>query len=98
MEAAKLEVLKSRAQGTTTHRIFSDTVLYLLEEKGPLTTAELNPLIQQIHPDLCDDTIDRVIDGVHFGKKWKHHVRNAQLNLKRKNLIVSDGQHWIRRS
>lgn len=95
-EVARVELLKARAKDKTTHGIFCDTVLYLLEEKGPLETVELHPLIQQIHPDLCDDTIDRVIDGVHFGKKWKHYVRNAQQALKRQGLIDSDGQRWFR--
>jgi hypothetical protein len=96
VEEAKLELLKARAKGTTTHGIFSDTILYLLGEKGPLMTIELHPLIQQIHPDLCDDSIDRVIEGVHFGKKWKHHVRNAQQALRRQGLIDFDGQRWFR--
>jgi phosphatidylserine/phosphatidylglycerophosphate/cardiolipin synthase-like enzyme len=95
-EVARVELLKARAKDKTTHGIFCDTVLYLLEEKGPLETVELHPLIQQIHPDLCDDTIDRVIEGVHFGKKWKHYVRNAQQALKRQRLIDSDGQRWFR--
>jgi hypothetical protein len=95
-EAAQLELLKARAKGKTTHGIFCDTVLYLLEQKGPLNTADLHPLVQQVHPDLCDDTVDRVIDGVHFGKKWKHYVRNAQQALKRKGFIDFDGQRWFR--
>ena len=93
--AAKVELLKARARGKTTHGIFCDTVVYLLENRGPLTTAELHPLIQQIHPDLCDDSIDRVIDGVHFGKKWKHYVRNSQQALKRQGLIKFDGIKWF---
>lgn len=95
-EAAKLELFKARAKGKTTHGIFYDTVLYLLEREGPLRTVELHPLVQHIHPDLCDDTIDRVIDGVHFGKKWKHYVRNAQQALKRKGHVDFDGQRWFR--
>jgi phosphatidylserine/phosphatidylglycerophosphate/cardiolipin synthase-like enzyme len=95
-EEAKLELLKARAKGKTTHGIFCDTILYLLEQKGPCRTVELHPLVQQIHPDLCDDTIDRVIEGVHFGKKWKHYVRNAQQALKRNGLIGFDGQYWFR--
>jgi hypothetical protein len=95
-EAAKLELFKARARGKTTHGIFCDTVLYLLEREGPLRTGELHPLIQHIHPDLCDDTIDRVIDGVHFGKRWKHYVRNTQQALRRKGLIGFDGQRWFR--
>jgi phosphatidylserine/phosphatidylglycerophosphate/cardiolipin synthase-like enzyme len=95
-EIAKLELLKARAKGKTTHGIFCDTVLYLLGQYGPLTTVELHPLIQQIHPDLCDDSIDRVIDGVHFGKRWKHFVRMAQNHLKSKGLIGLDGRRWYR--
>jgi hypothetical protein len=94
LESAKLELLKARARNRTTHGIFSSTIMYLLEKEGPLTTVQLHPLIQRIHPDLCDDTIDRVIEGVHFGKKWKHYVRNAQQALKRQGIIKLDGQYW----
>lgn len=93
-EATHLELLKARAQGNSTHRIFYDTILYLLESKGPLRTAELHPLIQQIHPDLCDDSIDRIVGGVHFGKKWKHHVRGAQVSLRRQGRINYDNGLW----
>jgi phosphatidylserine/phosphatidylglycerophosphate/cardiolipin synthase-like enzyme len=93
IEAAKLELLSVRAEGKTTHGIFADTILYLLA-KGPLRTVELHPLIQQLHPDLCNDSEDRIIKGVHFGKRWKHHVRNAQVYLRRKGLIYSDGTYW----
>lgn len=93
-EATQFELLKARAQGKSTHRIFYDTILYLLERKGPLRTTELHPLIQQIHPDLCNDAIDCVIGDVHFGKKWKHHVRGAQVSLRRQGLISYDGSHW----
>ena len=96
VEATRLELLKARARNKTTHGIFCDTILYLLEKHGPLRTVEMHPLIQQIHPDLCDDSVDRVIDGVHFGKKWKHHVRNAQVFLRRKGVIAFDGQRWFR--
>mgnify|MGYP001617338381 CR=1 FL=1 len=68
--------------------------LYLLQKHGPLTTTQLHPLIQNLHPDLCDDGIDRVIDGVHFGKRWKHMVRNAQQYLKRSGQIRFDGRCW----
>lgn len=93
-EAARLELLKARAHGKSTHRIFCDTILYLLERKGPLRTNELHPLIKQVHPDLCDDTIDCVIGDVHFGKKWKHHVRGAQVSLRRQGFVKYDGSRW----
>ena len=39
-------------------------------------------------------SIDRVIDGVHFGKRWKHYVRNAQQFLKRTGRVYYDGDRW----
>ncbi len=94
-EEAQLELLKAQAKGKTTHGIFSDMVLYILSKYGAMTTLALHPLIQQINPDLCDDSIDRVIDGVHFGKKWKHYVRNSQQSLKKQGIIDFDGEKWF---
>ncbi len=93
LNSAHIRLLRHRAKGKTTHAIFSDTIRFLLT-KGPLRTEELHPLIQLLHPDLCDDSVDRVIDGVHFGKKWKHYVRNAQQYLKRNGEIEFDGSRW----
>ncbi len=75
---------------TSENRIFASTILYLLQTQGPLTTRELHPLIQALHPELCDDTVERIINGVHFGKRWKHMVRNAQQYLKRTGQINYD--------
>jgi hypothetical protein len=93
LEAASVRVLQNRARGKTTQSLLIDTILFLLE-RGPMTTADLQPLVQQLQPDLCDDSVDRVIDDVHFGKKWKHHVRSAQQALKRSGQIRFDGTHW----
>ena len=93
LASTNLRLLRQRAKGKTTHAIFSDTLRFLLA-KGPLQTEELHPLVQLLHPDLCDDSTDRVIDGVHFGKKWKHYVRNAQQYLKRHGEIRFDGERW----
>lgn len=90
---ADLNVLRIRTDGRTSHAIFADAILYLLES-GPLTTVELNQSIKQIHPDLCDDGIDRVIDGRHFGKKWKHGVRTAQVYLRRQGRIERRDDRW----
>jgi len=86
--------LRNRIKGKTINSIFAETIRYLLETKGPLSTEELHPFIQNIHPDICDDSIDRVIDGQHFGKKWKHLVRNAQQYLKRRGIIHLEGEKW----
>lgn len=93
LEAAHVRLLRQRVKDKTTHAILSDTILFLLA-RGPLRTTELHPLIQQLHPDICDDSIDRVIDGVHFGKRWKHYVRNAQQSLKRSGRIRYRGERW----
>lgn len=60
-----------------------------------MSTAELHPLVQALHPDLCDDGVDRVIDGVHFGKRWKHMVRNAQQHLKSQGRIRLEDGRWF---
>ena len=94
-DALGTELLKNRIKdGKTVNEIFSDTILYILKKKSPLSTKELQPLIQSIHPDICDDSIDRVIDGQHFGKKWKHSLRNAQQSLKKRGLIYLEEGKW----
>jgi PLD-like domain len=92
LRKAEDRVLRFRACNSN-HAIFSETIEYLLS-KGPMRTADLHPLIQQMHPDLCDDSVDRVIEGVNFGKKWKHLVRSAQQALKREGRIAYDGSKW----
>ena len=89
------EIIRLRAAGRTPHAIFAEAILYFLA-KHPMSTAELHPLIQKVHPDLCDNSVDRVIDGKHFGKKWKHAVRTAQQHLKKKGTIdFKDGKWWL---
>jgi len=85
-------LLRARVKEGVT-RIFSRTILFLLRG-GPLRTVDLHPQIQRIHPDLCDDSVDRVIDGERFGKKWKHLVRTAQQILKREGWVEFDGRCW----
>ena len=94
-DALGTELLKNRIKdGKTVNEIFSDTILYILKKKSPLSTKELQSPIQSIHPDICDDSIDRVIDGQHFGKKWKHSLRNAQQSLKKRGLIYLEEGKW----
>lgn len=94
-ESLDFELLKNRIkEGRTINAIFSDTILYLLKKKGKLSTKEIHPLIQALHPDICNDSIDRVINGQHFGKKWKHLVRDAQQSLKKKGLIYLKEKQW----
>lgn len=83
------ELIRVRVHGRSINAIFSETILYLLSLRD-MTTVELHNHIRDIHPDFCDDTVDRVIDGQHFGKLWKHQVRNSQQHLKQRGLIEYD--------
>lgn len=87
------KLLANRAKsGKTINEIFAETILHLLAERGRLTTRELHRLVQETHPDICDDKIDRVINGLRFGKLWKHQVRNAQRFLKAQGKIQNVGE------
>ena len=70
---------------------FCGAVKYVLRQNGPMSTRDMNPIIQYLLPELCDDEVDRIIKGVTFGRKWKHHVRNAQQQLQRSGTIVQEG-------
>ena len=74
--------------------IFTRTVRYALRN-GPIKTPDIHEKVRNIHPDLCDDDIERVINGVRFGKRWKHDVRNAQQTLsKRGEIARNDDGTW----
>jgi hypothetical protein len=94
VRSAEDQLIRFQLAGGPITAVFANTVVYLLKRHGPLTTRDLHPLVQAIHPDLCDDTIDRVIDGQHFGKKWKHLVRIAQSHLKTDGLIELRNGVW----
>lgn len=96
LQNASDELIKLRVAEGPIHNVFARTILYLLEREGPLSTETLHPLVQEIHPDLCDDSVDRVIEGRRFGKKWKHAVRTAQQQLKKQGLIeLRDDRRWV---
>lgn len=91
---AEDELIKLRLAEGAIHTVFAKTVLYLLKNRTSLNTQNIHQMVQAMHPDLCDDAIDRVIDGKRFGKKWKHAVRTAQQHLKRRELIELVGDQW----
>jgi len=91
---AKDELIRLRLQAESTNSTFAKTILYLLRKEGPTATKELHPRIQKIHPDLCDDSVDRMIEGQNYGKRWKHRVRAAQSTLKQKGKIELVDGKW----
>lgn len=88
------DLLRLRLAGGPIHTVFARTIEYLLRSHGPLSTVEIHPMIAAIHPDLCDNSVDRVIDGKRFGKKWKHAVRTAQQQLKKQGRITYANGKW----
>ena len=95
LQSAEDDLVRMRLAGGAMHTVFAKTIRYLLRINGPLSTEQLHPLIADLHPDLCDDSIDRVIDGKRFGKKWKHAVRTAQQQLKKQGIINLRQGQWI---
>ena len=93
VKALRDKLLRTRVRTKSVNSIFADTIRYLLRQ-SPLNTIDLEARVQATHPDMCDDTIDRVINGVRFGKKWKHMVRNSQQFLKRKGEIEFRHGFW----
>ena len=86
-----------RTGGERLNTVFERAIPFILRD-GPRTTIEIHEAIRAIHPDLCDDSQDRVIRGQHFGKKWKHAVRSAQWHLKERGVIELHEGVWRLRS
>jgi hypothetical protein len=94
LRQAQTQFLSAQVGKRSAHSLFAEAILYALAQ-GPLSTEQLHPRVQTLLPDLCDDTVELVINGQRFGKRWKHAVRNAQQYLKRSGKIVVDGENWI---
>lgn len=73
--------------------LFSEAILYVLSN-GPLETKAMHPKIQQLLPELCDDSETLVINGERYGKAWKYQVRNAQQSLKHRDLVKYESGKW----
>lgn len=89
------QLIRASLSGGALHTVFQRTILYLLKKNGRLPTTRLQLLVEEIHPDLCDNSVDRIIDGEHFGKKWKHAVRTAQQHLKKEGVIELVDGMWL---
>jgi len=94
LRTANLEFLRAQVGSRTANSLFAEAIVYVLS-RGPLSTRDLHPKIQRLLPDLCDDAVELVINGEHFGKRWKHAVRNAQQFLKSGGTISFDGRRWL---
>lgn len=88
------DLIRCKLGSGAVHTVFQETILYLLRKHGPLKTEALHPLIAEIHPELCDEAVDRIIDGRTFGKKWKHAARTAQQMLKKRGRATFTAGQW----
>ena len=94
LDTARSDLLDLRAQsGESENAIFARTILYVLKQ-SPLSTEEMHPIIEGLQPDLCDDSIYRVINGVRHGRRWKHMVRRAQQHLRDRGMIEYGNRKW----
>jgi len=94
IEKANDELIKFKLAGGKIHPVFQKTILYILNKYGALEQDTINGLIQEIHPDLCNNEVERVINGVAFGKKWKHAARTAMQRLKKHKTVELINGKW----
>ena len=69
------------------HMVFGDAIKFVLE-RGPQTTKIIQKEVKELMPDLCDDSEYFIVKGERYGRTWKRRMRHAQLNLKRKGVVV----------
>ncbi len=84
---AQTSFIDMQVGNRSANTVFSEAVLHVLAGGASLTTGEIHERVRALLPELCDDTVDRVINGRRFGKRWKHSVRNAQQSLKEQGRI-----------
>lgn len=77
----------------SSNSVFSSAISHVLAS-GPKPTKEIHTYVQQLLPELCDDSVELVINGERYGKAWKHGVRNAQQSLKSRGLIALTNRRW----
>ena len=68
--------------------VFGEAIRLVLRP-GPLPTEDIHEVARSLYPALCGDE-ELVINGVHYGREWKHRVRNAQVHLRRRGEIAYD--------
>ena len=71
--------------------LFSDAIYYVLRGCSMKTDA-IQEHIRGLYPQLCEEERERIIKGVGYGKLWKHHLRNAQQQMKRQGKIFYDSK------
>ena len=94
LDRAHPMLVATQVGSRSANAVFSEAIRYVLSS-GPLagapqTTPAIGREVQRLLPDLCDDTEELVINGQHFGKRWKHRLRNAQQHLVQSGVLLHD--------
>ena len=78
-------ILETRYENKETrHSLFAKTIEFLLQKNKQLTTSEIYALVQDIHPEMCDDN-RKYSNGE---KKWRIEVRQSRFFLQRKGVVM----------
>ena len=88
MGRARREFASTQVGDRSRNAMFGDAILVTLE-RGPQVTPDIHEQVRALLPALCDEE-ELVINGERYGKAWKHHVRNAQQQLRRRGMIERD--------
>ena len=89
MNRAKPTIAAIEIGNRSPNAVFGEALQRILSN-GPLPTKAIQPIVREWLPNLCDDTLDYMVNGVGYGKKWKHRVRNAQRHLRGNSVITYD--------
>ena len=73
----------------SSNAVFGQAIQYVLKDR-PLPTVSIGQQVASLLPTLCDDTQELAINGQRYGKAWKHRLRNAQQDLKRRGVVTYD--------
>ena len=89
MREARRTFAATQVGERSANAVFSEAIRIALR-RGPMRTREINEAARGLYPELCDDEVELVINGVRYGREWKYRVRLAQVHLRRRGEIAYD--------
>lgn len=89
LRQARQPLASAQVGRRSANAVFGEAIRVALA-RGPLATPDIHAHVRDLLPALCDDSETLVINGERFGKAWKHRIRNAQQQLRRRGAIALD--------
>ena len=87
MQRARPLLASAQVGDRSANAVFGEAIQYVLSD-GPLPTVTIAQRVSDLMPTLCDDNQELIINGQRYGKAWKHRLRNAQQDLKRRGVVT----------